>query len=67
VSKSEFEYEGEPEIFFRYPDMPFSPMARGDYGIAPVFASSVTYSDGKWKIDRTFDSAGAMHASNEMI
>jgi len=67
VSKDKFEYEGEPEIFFRYPDMPFPPMAGGDYGIAPVFASSVTYRDGKWKIDRTFDSAGAMHASNEMI
>ena len=67
VSKSEFEYEGEPEIFFRYPDMPFPPMAGGKYGIAPVFASSVTYGDGEWKIDRTFDSAGAMHASNEMI
>jgi len=29
--------------------------------------SSVTYEDGKWEIDRTFDAAGAMHASNEMI
>ncbi len=67
VFKGTFEYEGEPEIFFRYPDMPFPPMAGGAYGIAPVFASSVTYSNGKWKINRTFDSAGAMHASNEMI
>ncbi len=33
-------------------------LAGGKYGIAPVFASSVTYGDGEWKIDRTFDSAG---------
>ena len=38
-----------------------------DNGIAPVFASSVTYKDGKWEIDRTFDVAGAMHAANKMI
>ena len=67
VFKGTFEYEGEPEIFFRYPDMPFPPMAGGEYGIAPVFASSVTYGNGKWRINRMFDSAGAMHASNEMI
>lgn len=67
VAKSKFEYEGEPEIYFRHPDVPFPPMAGGKYGIAPVFASSVTYKDGKWEIDRTFDAAGAMHASNEMI
>jgi len=42
-------------------------LAGGKYRIAPVFASSVTYGHGEWKIDRTFDSAGSMHASNEMI
>jgi len=67
VAKSKFEYEGEPEIYFRHPDVPFPPMAGGKYGVAPVFASSVTYKDGKWEIDRTFDAAGVMHASNEMI
>ncbi len=67
ISKGTFEYEGTPEIFFRYPGMPFPPMAGGTHGIAPMFASSVTYNDGQWEIDRTFDSAGAMHASNEMI
>ncbi|GAG73851.1 unnamed protein product, partial [marine sediment metagenome] len=60
-------HEGEPEIYFKYPGMPLPPMAGGQYGIAPMFASSVTYKDGKWEIDRTFDTAGAMHASNEMI
>jgi len=67
VAKSKFEYEGEPEIYFRNPSVPFPPMAGEKYGIAPVFASSVTYKDGKWEIDRTFDAAGAMHAANEMI
>jgi len=67
VAKSTFEYEGEPEIFFRYPGMPYPPMAGGEYGIAPVFASSVTHTNGQWEMGRTFDSAGAMHASNEMI
>ena len=60
-------HEGEPEIYFKYPGMPLPPMAGGQYGIAPMFASSVTYKDGKWEIDRTFDTAGAMHAANEMI
>lgn len=67
VGKSTFEYEGKPEIYFRHPDVPFPPMAGGQYGIAPMFASSVTYKDGKWEINRTFDAAGAMHAANEMI
>ena len=67
VAKSKFEYEGESEIYFGNPVVLFPPMAGGEYGIAPVFASSVTYKDGKWEIDRTFDAAGAMHASNEMI
>ena len=67
IAKSPFEYKDVPEIFFRYPGMPMPPMAGGKYGIAPVFASSVTYKDGKWNVGRRFDTAGAMHASNEMI
>ena len=67
IAKSKFEYEGEPELFFRYPSMPFPPMAGGKYGIAPVFGTSVTYKDGKWEVNKIFDTAGAMHASNEMI
>jgi len=67
--KSPFEYEGEPATFFRYNDsQPMPPMAGGEFGVAPVFATSVQYADGAWSVvDATFDTAGAMHASNEMI
>lgn len=69
AAKSPFEYEGEPPFFFRYDaSQPVPPMAGGDFGVAPVFATSVEYSNGAWSVvDSTFDSAGAMHASNEMI
>jgi len=69
VAKSPFEYEGEPETYFRYDEsQPFPPMAGGEFGIAPVFATSIAYKDGKWTVtDSTFDTAGAMHTSNEMI
>lgn len=67
--KSPFEYEGEPAMHFRYNDtQPVPPMAGGDYGVAPVFATSIKYADGAWSVvDANFDAAGAMHASNEMI
>ncbi len=67
--KSPFEYEGEPPFFFRYDkSQPMPPMAGGKFGIAPVFATSVGYKDGAWAVvDSNFDTAGAMHASNEMI
>ena len=69
LAKSPFEYEGEPPLYFRYTQsQPVPPMAGGDFGIAPVFATSVGYSNGSWSVvDSNFDSAGAMHASNEMI
>ena len=69
IAKSPFEYEGEPKTFFRYgPSQPIPPKAGGKYGIAPVFGTSVGYKDGKYTLtDGRFDSAGAMHASNEMI
>ena len=69
IAKSPFEYEGEPALYFRYDQsQPVPPMAGGDFGIAPVFATSIGYSNGAWSvIDGNFDSAGAMHASNEMI
>ena len=68
-AKSPFEYEGEPPFFFRYDEtQPMPPMAGGDFGVAPVFATSVEYSNGAWSVvDSNFDTAGAMHASNEMI
>ena len=69
IAKSPFEYEGEPPLYFRYDrTQPVPPMAGGDFGIAPVFATSIGYSNGAWSVvDSNFDSAGAMHASNEMI
>ncbi len=69
IAKSPFEFEGEPPLYFRYDQsQPVPPMAGGDFGIAPVFATSVGYSNGAWSVvDGTFDTAGAMHASNEMI
>lgn len=69
LAKSPFEYEGEPPTFFRYgPSQPMPPMAGGDFGVAPVFATSIGYKDGAWSVvDARFDAAGAMHASNEMI
>lgn len=65
--KDPFEYEEDPLLYFMYPGMPMPPMAGGEFGIAPVFASSVSYNDDVWSIDRIFDSAGAMHAANEFI
>jgi len=69
AAKSRFEYEGEPTTFFRYGDsQPMPPMAGGKFGVAPVFATSVGYANGTWSVvDANFDTAGAMHASNEMI
>ena len=69
IAKSPFEYEGEPETYFRYgPSQPVPPMAGGEFGVAPVFATSVGLNNGKWVVlDSNFDTAGAMHTSNEMI
>ncbi len=65
--KDPFEYEEDPLLYVMYPGMPMPPMAGGEFGVAPVFASSVSYTDDVWSIDRIFDSAGAMHAANEFI
>lgn len=64
-------YEQFPsEIFHRYPGMPTPRAAGGANGIAPVFASEVTFdtASGKWsaRTDR-FDTAGAMHLANVML
>lgn len=67
VLKGDFEV-GAPPIYYAYPDMPMPPMAGGAYGIAPVFATEVTWNGSQWSVtDGRFDSAGAMHASNEFI
>lgn len=67
AGKDKFEQE-EPAIFYGYPTLPMPPMAGGDFGVAPVFATEVTFSNGTWTVtNANFDSAGAMHASNEFI
>jgi len=66
--KSPFE-QNEPAIFYGYPGLPL-PSEVGDFGAAPVFASSVTFDSaaGAWsEADPFFDTAGAMHAANEFI
>jgi hypothetical protein len=60
--------QGDPEIWLRYPTQPVPPMAGGEFGIAAVFGASATFEDGGWAVDRDhFDTAGAMHAANELI
>jgi len=61
-------YKRKPApMFHRYPTIPLPPMAGGRNGIAPVFARKVSRVYGQWIVDKTFDTAGAMHLSNEMI
>lgn len=68
IAKSPREYTGEPVNYFRYEDVPMPPMAGGEFGVAPVFATEVSFKNGLWKVtNANFDTAGAMHASNEMI
>ncbi len=66
--KDAFEQE-DPEIFYGYPGLPL-PDEIGEFGAAPVFASSATFDPdtGLWtEVDERFDTAGAMHAANEFI
>ncbi len=65
-----YETELPSELYYRYPTVPMPPMAGKPYGIAPVFASEVTFdlSAEQWAVTNgRFDTAGAMLASNEMI
>ena len=67
VAKGAFEQE-EPVIYYGHPSVPKPPMAGGEFGIAPVFATEVTWDGSSWSVtDGRFDAAGAMHASNEFI
>ncbi len=67
VAKGVFEQE-EPVIYYGYPTILMPPMAGGEFGIAPVFATEVSFDMGAWTVtNANFDSAGAMHASNEFI
>jgi len=66
--KGAFE-QGAPAIFYGYPGIPLSGEV-GEFGVAPVFASSVTFDPGtgEWiEIDGRFDTAGAMHTASEFI
>ena len=65
--KAPFETLNDP-LYLRYPTQPLPKNAGGAHGIAPVFAASVTWTGSGWQADRSwFDTAGAMHASNEFI
>ena len=67
VAKGKFE-QGEPKIFYTYPGIPVPPKAGGKFGIAPVFAAAIHWDGAHWSVaDGRFDTAGAMHASNEFI
>jgi len=67
VAKGKFEQD-EPTIFYSYPGMPAPPMAGGDFGVAPVFAAEIAFDGTHWSVTNArFDTAGAMHASNEFI
>ena len=67
VAKGAFEQD-EPPMYYGYPGIPKPPMAGGQYGVAPVFASEVKWEGGQWQVTNArFDAAGAMHASNEFI
>ncbi len=67
IAKGKFEQD-EPPIFYAYPGMPAPPMAGGDFGVAPVFATEVSFDGSNWSVTNArFDTAGALHASNEFI
>ncbi len=67
VAKGKFEQD-EPPMYYGYPGIPKPPMAGGEFGVAPVFATEVKWDGGQWQVTNArFDSAGAMHASNEFI
>ena len=69
VAKGAFEQQ-EPPLFYGYPSIPKPPMAGGTYGIAPVFATRIVWNENQRRFevdDPRFDTAGAMHASNEFI
>lgn len=67
VAKDKFEQE-HPDIYYAYPGMAMPPMAGGEFGVAPVFAKEIKWDGDAWSVtDGRFDSASAMHASNEFI
>ena len=58
------------DLFFAYPSIPSPEEAGGTYGRAPVDATEIAFDEasGRWAVtDASFNTAGAMHASNEQI
>ena len=67
IAKGKFE-QYHPDIYYAYPGIPIPPKAGGKFGTAPVFGSEIKQISGSWKlVNPRFNSAGAMHASNEFI
>lgn len=65
--KGAYETTQDP-INLRYPLLPLPQDVGTPYGTAPVFSASVTWNGKGWYADQDwFDTAGAMHASNELI
>lgn len=65
--KGAYETNQDP-LNLRYPALPLPADAGGQFGIAPVFAASITWKHHAWQADQSnFDTAGAMHTSTEMM
>ncbi len=65
--KGAFETLQDP-VNLRYPLLPLPKDVGTPYGTAPVFSASVTWTGRGWLADQAwFDTAGAMHTSNELI
>lgn len=71
LEASPFELEAVgKDLFFAYPTVPTPDRAGGPFGRAPVDASGLRWdqAQGRWVVsDTNFDTAGAMHLSNEEI
>ena len=71
MEASPFELERiSNDVFFAYPGIPTPDEAHGPNGTAAVDAAEVRFDSeqGRWEVsDRHFDTAGAMHTSNEML
>jgi hypothetical protein len=58
----------EPQIHFAHPALPVPEKAGGKFGIAPVYASQVTFADGKWSVtDERFVTKDAMFLASMSV
>ena len=65
--KGAYETQQDP-INLRFPLLPLPKDVGEGYGTAPVFAASVTWTSRGWSANQNwFDTAGAMHASTELM